>query len=557
MTKLRKTSKRTSLGFCVLDFPDLRFIRAERLFRISIFGFRIFLACAPRIRHSGGCRNPGVAIRGMLCAKEVLRVPFDVAQDMLRVPRGELISVLALVGAVWLSGCLVGPDYSRPPVAIPPQFRSAMTPDTVPSVAELKWFEVFKDEHLQELIRVALVQNYDLRDAIARVDQARANLGITRSNQFPNFSLGGDVTSRELSTNGEFSIPQGSSVFSRQRTFGEGFLSLLSFEVDIWGRLRRATESAQAQLLASDWNQKTVITTLISDVATNYFTLLELDMELAIARDTLGTRDESLRLLRIQLQGGVGTLLDVRQGEQLVYTAAEVISDDQRLIEQTENQISLLLGKNPGPVDRSSLIATERPPPEVPAGLTSALLERRPDIQAAEQTLIATNANIGVAKAAYFPQITLSGQYGYQSIALAGLFAGSRRAWTYIPQLTQPIFTAGRLGSQVELAEAQQRSALAQYEGAIQTAFRDVSNALIQYQKIREIRNQRELLVVALQDRKRLAYMRFFGGVDTMLNALNSDQDLFTAQLNLAQARRDELLSLVLLYKALGGGWQE
>src|SRR5215831_5303146 len=199
--------------------------------------------------------------------------------------------------------------------------------------------------------------------------------------------------------------------------------------------------------------------------------LLELDMELVIARDTLGTRDESLRLLRIQLQG-VGTLLDVRQGEQLVNTAAEVIPDDERQIEQTENQISLLLGKNPGPVARSSLIAMERPPPEVPAGLTSALLERRPDIQAAEQTLIATNANIGVAKAAYFPRITLTGQYGYQSTALAGLFSGSRRAWAYVPQLTQPIFTAGRLGSQVELAEAQERSALAQYENAIQTGFR-------------------------------------------------------------------------------------
>ena len=363
--------------------------------------------------------------------------------------------------------------------------------------------------------------------------------------------------SRELSTNGEFSIPPGSTFVNRQRTFGEGFVSLLSFEVAIWGRLRRATESAQAQLLASDWNRKTVITTLISDVATAYFNLLELDMELVIARDTLGTRDESLRLLRIQLQGGVGTLLDVRQGEQLVNTAAEVIPDDERQIEQTENQISLLLGKNPGPVARSSLIAMERPPPEVPAGLTSALLERRPDIQAAEQILIANNANIGVAKAAYFPQITLTGQYGYQSTALAGLFSGSRRAWAYVPQLTQPIFTAGRLGSQVELAEAQERSALAQYENAIQTGFRDVSNALIQYQKIREIRTLRESLVTVLRDRKRLAYMRFRGGVDTMLNALNSDQDLFTAELSLAQVRRDELLSLVQLYKALGGGWQE
>jgi multidrug efflux system outer membrane protein len=292
-------------------------------------------------------------------------------------------------------------------------------------------------------------------------------------------------------------------------------------------------------------------------VATAYFNLLELDMELVIARDTLGTRDESLRLLRIQLQGGVGTLLDVRQGEQLVNTAAEVIPDDERQIEQTENQISLLLGKNPGPVARGSLIAMERPPPEVPAGLTSALLERRPEIQAAEQTLIANNANIGVAKAAYFPQITLTGQYGYQSTALAGLFSGSRRAWAYVPQLTQPIFTAGRLGSQVELAEAQERSALAQYENAIQTGFRDVSNALIQYQKIREIRTLRESLVTVLRDRKRLAYMRFRGGVDTMLNALNSDQDLFTAELSLAQVRRDELLSLVQLYKALGGGWQE
>jgi outer membrane protein, multidrug efflux system len=299
-----------------------------------------------------------------------------------------------------------------------------------------------------------------------------------------------------------------------------------------------------------------VITTLISDVATAYFNLLELDMELAIARDTLGTREESLRLLRAQLQGGVGTLLDVRQGEQLVYGAAEIIPSTKQQIEQTENQISLLLGKNPGPVTRGRPLTEQQTPPEVPAGLPSALLERRPEVQAAEQILVANNANIGVAKAAYFPQITLTGQYGYQSIALAGLFAGSRRAWTFVPQLTQPIFTAGRLGSQVELAEAQQRSALAQYEGAIQSAFRDVSSALIQYQNVREVRAQRELLVTALRDRKRLAYMRFSGGVDTMLNALQADQDLFVAELSLAQARRDELLSLVQLYKALGGGWQ-
>jgi multidrug efflux system outer membrane protein len=335
------------------------------------------------------------------------------------------------------------------------------------------------------------------------------------------------------------------------------FLNLFTFEIDIWGRLSRSTESAQAQLLASDWNRLEVIRTLIGDVATAYFNLLELDMEMAIARSTLGTREESLRLLRIQLQGGVGNLLDVRQGEQLVYTAAEVIPDDERQIQQTENLISFLLGRNPGPIPRGNLMTAEQPPPEVPPGLTSALLERRPDVQAAEQILIANNANIGVAKAAYFPTITLTGEFGFQSTALGGLFSGSRRFWSFIPEITQPIFTAGRVGSQIEQAEAQQRSTLAQYEKAIQSAFRDVSDALIQYQKIREIREQRELLVRSLRDRTRLAYMRFRGGVDTMLNALNSDQDLFVAELNLAQARRDELLSLVQIYRALGGGWQE
>jgi multidrug efflux system outer membrane protein len=460
--------------------------------------------------------------------------------------------IVAVAICVCLSGCMVGPDYKRPSVEIPPQFRAATTSDPA-SIADLKWFEVFKDEQLQEFIRTALAQNYDLRDAIARVDAARANLGITRSFQYPNFGVGADVTSVEQSRQGEFTIPSGTS---RQRTFGTVFLNLFTFEIDIWGRLRRATESAQAQLLASDWNRKTVITTLISDVATAYFSLLELDMELAISRNTLGTREESLSLLRTQLRGGVGTLLDVRQGEQLVYTAAEAIPDAERQIEETENQINLLLGKTPGPVTRGNLLTTERPSPEVPAGLTSALLERRPDIQAAEQLLIATNADIGVAKAAYFPTITLTGEFGFQSTALANLFSGSRRIWSFVPQLTQPIFTAGRLGSQVEQAEAQQRSALAQYEKAIQTAFSDVSNALIRYQKIREIRAQRESLVTSLQDRKRLAYMRFRGGVDTFLNALTADTDLFSAELSLAQAR-DELLSLVQLYKALGGGWQD
>jgi multidrug efflux system outer membrane protein len=457
---------------------------------------------------------------------------------------------------ILLSGCMLGPDYRRPAVTTPDTFRgaAAVIPPDKQSIAELKWFDVFQDEQLQELIRTALTQNYDLRDAVARVDAARANLGITQADQYPNFGIGADVTSSEQSRQGQFTIPRGTS---RQRTFGSVFLNLFTFELDFWGRLRRATEASRADLLAADWNRKTVITILIGDVASAYFSLLELDLELAIAKNTLATRTESLRLIQLQLQGGVGTLLDVRQGEQLVYTAAVSIPNAERQIEQTENQISFLLGRNPGAISRSHLLTEQQTLPEVPAGLPSTLLERRPDIQAAEQNLKAANALIGVAKAAYFPQITLTGEFGYQSTALSSLFSGSRRLWNFIPQITQPIFAGGRITSGVELAEAQQRSALAQYEKAVQAGFRDVADALVQYQRIKEVRTQRELLVTALQDRKRLAYLRFQRGVDTMLNALSSDQDLFVAELSLAQTRLDELLSLVQLYKALGGGWQE
>lgn len=469
-------------------------------------------------------------------------------------PNRELCAWFVILLTVFVEGCLLGPDYRRPVVKAQAEFRGAavISPDKR-SIGEIKWFEIFQDENLQELIRTALVQNYNLRDAVARVDAARANLGITQADQYPNFGIGADMTAMESSRRGQFTIPNGAS---RERTFSTVFLNLFTFEIDIWGRLRRATEAGRADLLGADWTRKAVVTTLIGDVAGAYFNLLELDMELSIARNTLAAREESLRLIKMQLQGGVGTLLDVRQGEQLVYAAAQAIPDTERQIEQTENQISFLLGYNPGEIARRRLLTDQPTPPEVPAGLPSELLERRPDIQVAEQNLIAANALIGAAKAAYFPQITLTGEFGYQSTALSKLFSGSRRIWTFVPQITQPIFTAGRIGAGVELAEAQQRSALAQYEKAVQAGFRDVSDALVQYQRVREIRAQRELLVYALQDRKRLAYLRYRGGVDTMLNALSSDQDLFVAELSLAQSRLGELLSLVQLYKALGGGWQ-
>jgi multidrug efflux system outer membrane protein len=462
-----------------------------------------------------------------------------------------------LIAAIFLlTGCTVGPNYHRPAVQTPQTFRAPTPlPSETASLANLEWWKVFKDERLQGLVRTALTQNYDLRDAVARVEAARANLGITRSNQFPNADASGYVQANRLSRNGSLPLSQ-AFVPSQNRGFGDATLNLLSFEVDLWGRLRRATEAARANLLGAEENRKAVVTTLVSEVATSYFSLRELDAELEISLHTLTTRQESLDLIKTRQSGGVATLLDLRQGEQLVYTAAETIPTLEQQIEQTENQISLLLGKNPGEVIRGRSLTEQELPPEVPAGLPSALLERRPDIGAAEQNLIAFNAEIGVARAAYFPQLTLTGFLGGQSSKLTNLFSGPSSVWSFVPQVTQPIFTAGRLKSAVRLAEAQRESALIQYERTIQVAFTEVSNALIAHQRVRESREQQELLVAALRDRTRLAYVRYRGGVDTLLNALDADRDQFQAELNLSQIRLNELLSVVQLYKALGGGWQ-
>jgi multidrug efflux system outer membrane protein len=465
-----------------------------------------------------------------------------------------------MIGAVTLSllaGCTVGPKYRRPTVKSPDVFRGTADPTAAPdpnSLGDLKWFELFKDSQLQELIRTALVANYDIRDAIARVSAARANLGITRANQFPKVAGTADITTLRNSASGAFPLPPG---FGLERTFGSVLLNLLSFEVDIWGRLRRQTEASRAQWRASEEDRKAVMTILVGDVASTYFSLLELDTELEIARRTLATREESLRLIKVRQQGGVASMLDVRQAEQLVYSAAATIPNIERLIEQTENQISLLLGKYPGPVTRGRTLIEQEQPSSLLAGLPSSLLERRADIRAAEQNLIAANANIGVARAAYFPQLSLTGFLGSESTQLSGLFTGPTRVWQFVPQVTQPIFYAGALKSNVRLARAQQQIALIQYERSIQTAFSDVSNALVEHRKVGEIRVQQELLVTTLEDRRRLAYMRYQGGVDSLLNALDADRDLFSAELSLAQTRRDELAALVLLYRALGGGWQQ
>lgn len=462
--------------------------------------------------------------------------------------------------------CLLSVLAGRPTVGQKPyQQRGGKTPDTFragesfgrdqASIGDLKWFEVFKDEELQKLIRTAIIQNYDLKEAAARINAARANLGLARSDQFPQFEVSADNTITRFSQN-SFSISGLGQTLGKTQSIGEVLLNLLSFEVDIWGRLRNRTKAFRAELKASEEDRRAAMSTVVADVATAYFSLLELDGELDIARRTLATREESLKLIRTREQGGIATMLDVRQGEQLVYQATETIPATEQLIEQTENLISLLIGNNPGPIRRGRSLTQQQELPNVPPGLPSSLLERRPDIRSAEQILISRDALIKVARASYFPTISLTGFLGFQSDQLSNLVSTPSRTWTFVPQITQPIFTAGRLKSNVRFARADQELALADYQQTIQTAFREVSDALIAYRKVKEVRVQQELLVFTLKDRSELAYLRYEGGVDTLLNALDADRDLFSAELTLNQTRRNELLSLVQLYKALGGGWQ-
>ena len=463
-----------------------------------------------------------------------------------------LVAVLLL--SLIASNSLGQNQSQTPAVQTPDQFRGLdpNAPVSQQSIGDLKWFEVFKDPELQNLVNRAMQRNYDLRAAVARINAERANLGLVRSNQFPQFEASADVTTNRNSQNA-INIPGQSGT----RSIGSVFLNLLTFELDIFGRRRAETRAARAELRVAEQDRQAVMTTVVSDVATAYFSLLELDSELDIAKRTLATREDSLRLIRVRQQGGVATMLDVRQAEELVYQASQTIPDTERLIEQTENQIRLLLGDNPGPVTRGLGLNQQPELPAVPAGLPSALLERRPDIRAAEQNLFAQRALVSAARKAYFPTISLTGLLGFQSDQLSSLFNGPSRAWTFVPQITQPIFTAGRLKSNVKFARAQQELAVVQYEQTIQTSFREVSDALVQYRKVKEIRTQQELLVTTLRDRERLAYLRYEGGVDTLLNALDADRDLFDAERNLTVTKRDELLSLVQLYKALGGGWQQ
>ncbi|HUE54352.1 MAG TPA: efflux transporter outer membrane subunit [Candidatus Udaeobacter sp.] len=457
-----------------------------------------------------------------------------------------------LNAALLLSGCTVGPNYKRPTVAVPGSYRGTISDEAaqtkLAALGDQKWWDVFQDDQLRTLIRTALTQNYDSRIAASRVLEAQAQLGITRADQFPSVGAGAGISDTRNS--------QSKFLPAFETSTGQVNVSA-AWELDFWGKYRRSTEAARASLVASEWARREVLSTLVANVASAYFQLRALDLELVISKRTLSSRQESLRLTRILADGGSTTLLDVRQAEQLVFTASAEIPVLEQQIEQQENFLSILLGQNPGDIPRGQPLTEQRQPPEVPPGLPSSLLERRPDIQQAEAQLVAANAEIGVARAAYFPQISLNGADGFQSSALTNLFTGPAGAWSFGASLAQPIFTGGRLRSQVRLAEARQQTAVLSYQQSIQGAFRGVSDGLVAYRKTREFRTQQELLFRSAEDAARLSHMRYNGGVTGYLEVLTNETNAFSTELGLVQAQLNELLAVVQLYQALGGGWQQ
>ena len=457
-----------------------------------------------------------------------------------------------------LSGCAVGPNYHRPAVQTPTAFYA---PDAAQeaeaqttSFADLPWWQVFHDPQLQELIRTALKQNYDLEIAVERVNAARAQVGIARSNEFPQVSADPTFSGGKSEQNIK------SNVFA--------LAGDVVFQVDLFGRYRRQTEAARAQLLGSQDAQQTVILTLVSDVASDYFLLRDLDLQLEITKETVRTQEDSVKLTEARLQHGVATTLDVLQARQVLDTANAQIPDLERQIGQTENALNILLGKYPDNIPRGKPLGVETPdgwtwsetlPPQLPTGLPSELLERRPDIREAEQNLVAANANIGVAKAMFFPQISLlgsgGGSWGHSELSGTNISAPIG-VESYAASATQPIFEGGALRNNLRYAKSQERQALIGYRQTIQRAFGDVSDALIGYDKYHAVRQRQEQTVKDLEESVNVSMLRYRGGTSNYLDVLDSQRSLFSAELTLAQARNNEYQSLVQLYKALGGGWK-
>jgi multidrug efflux system outer membrane protein len=406
---------------------------------------------------------------------------------------------------------------------------------------DLKWFDLFQDETLRELIKTALKDNFDVRIAAQRVLAAQAFITVEKSALYPsvNAEAGGDWqqgVSRGLS-----------SAFAGGRVF---------WELDIWGKIRRSTEAARGEYMAQEAVQQAVIQSLVTGVASGYFQLLELDQELAVAKQSLASRKDSLRLVDARMRGGLSTQLEVDQALSLVTSAASTIADVERRREQAENYLSTLLGRNPGPVERSKALADQKLAPQVPAGLPSTLLDRRPDIRQSEQLLVAANARVGVAKAMFFPTIALTTSGGYQNYQISSLFHSSGGVWGYGGSLVAPLFNAGSIWANYKASKAQREAAILSYQKSVQDAFRDVADSLVGYQKTKEYLAQRELFVVTLRDQLRLANMRYVGGVSSYLEVLDTERQALDAELSYAQAYLGHLDSVIFVYKALGGGWE-
>ena len=466
------------------------------------------------------------------------------------------VAIFSGLAALIPSGCAVGPNYKRPAIDTPVAYRTAASDTNAPagtnSFATLGWWDLSDDPQLKAYIAEALTNSWDIKIAAARVMQAQAIAGVTRSQFFPTVNAGGDLFNTRTSQRGPSAPPSG---VNPEAKYGDAFLSVPAYEVDLWGKIRRANEAARARLLATEDAQRTVRQTLVSQITSTYLLLLKLDLDLQIGRDSLVINTNSLELTRSRQEGGVASMQDVYQSQVLVATAEASIVNTLRQIEQTENEFNILLGHNPGPVKRGAPLVDQTLRASVPAGLPSALLENRPDIRAAEHELMAANADIGQAKAAFFPQVTLTGAFGHQSTALSDLFTGPSRAWQFGPAVTLPLFTGGRLRSEYKLAKARFDESLANYQSTVQEAFREVSDALIEYQRSQEYYARQQELTQANRDAANLANVRYEGGVTSYLEVLYNEQQLFIAEFGLAQARLAEHLSVVQLYRALGGGW--
>jgi len=452
----------------------------------------------------------------------------------------RLVFILSFI--VLLTGCTVGPKYKRPETPAPPQFRD--DPAGAPaqqSLGDAKWFEVFQDEKLRALIKEALQANFDVRMAAQRVLQAEGQLSATRSALFP--QLSGQVSASRQGNNSPVITTAG----------GQG---VASWELDLFGRIRKATEAANADLNALREDRSAILQSIVSRVASAYFDLQDYDAELEYVNESLKTRTDSMRLVSARLEGGVASRLEYDQAKSLVASAEAARAQLQQAVQQTENLLSFLMGRNPGPIDRNRNLFEQPEPPAVPAGLPSALLDRRPDIRVAEQRLVAANARVGVAKAAFFPSINLTAVGGYQSTDLLGVINRTGFGYTLNGALDLPIFDAGRRMGNYKSAKAAREELIINYQRSIQNAFRDVSDSLIGFQKSKEFRASQQVFAETLRDQSRLSTLRYRGGVSSYLEVLDTERQRLAAEQQLARARRDELVSLVRLYVALGGGWQ-